>query len=184
MKLQIGLIIFTLLCNPAFADTAYIDKNTGFSFPTVIAAFTYSDKREYGDSRLGYGLNYWSKDGVLITVIVYNFGISNIQNGIDGSHVLSQYNQAQDDVIRAVKAGHYKSATEIIDLHSFSPAFLRISYNIIRNDDSKTRSHLFLRGQEDYFIKVRATGKSAETIDEKVIAFLDQLLIIIFYKYG
>ncbi len=179
MKLQIPLIVFMFLFNPVFADTVYLDKKTGFSFPTLIGTFTYSENREYGDSRLGYGLNYWSKDGVLITVIVYNLGVSNIQNGIDGSHVLSQYSQAQDDVIRAVKEGHYKSATEILDLSSFSSAFLRVSYNIIRKDGSRARSHLFLRGQEGYFIKVRATAQSAETIDEEVIEFLDQLLIII-----
>lgn len=179
MKLLLSIMVFAFLCNSVFADSAYVDRNTNFSFPTSIASYTFSDKREYGDARLGYGLNYRSNDGDLITVIVYNLGIGNIQNGIDGSSVVSQYRQAQDDVIQAVKDGHYKSATEIPSLPSFSSSFLKISYNIMRKNGSSTRSHLFLRGQEGYFLKVRATGSSAENFDEKVVKFLEQLLIIV-----
>lgn len=180
MKIKVLVFnILLILCGPVFADTAYIDKNTGFLFPAIIADFVYSDKREYGNRSLGYGLNYWYKDEALATIIVYDLGVGNIQDGINGPNVLSQYNQAKGDVVSMVEAGHYKSATKIQDLHIFSDAFLKVSYSIIRKDNSKTRSHLFVRGQGGYFIKVRVTTNATEENDDKVAIFIEELLKII-----
>ena len=179
MKLKIFFLAFVFLCGPVFAETAYFDKNTGYSFPVSIADFGFNDKNEYGDAELGYGLNYWYKNEVLITVIVYNMGIDGIKNGIKGTHVLSQHGQANTDVGRAVDAGHYKSAKEISVSQDLSSHFLRSSFDIVRRDDTHVRSHLFLRGQDGYFIKVRASGKEVEDFDKKVAEFLEQLFVIV-----
>lgn len=177
-KILILNILF-MFCGSVSADTAYVDKNTGFLFPTLIAEFVYDNKREYGDPGLGYGLNYWYKKEVLATIIVYNLGIKDIQDGTNGSQVLSQYNQAKSEIVRSVEAGHYELVTQLQDLRIFSDAFLTVSYSIIGKDNSNKRSHLFVRGQEGYFIKVRVTANNSETNDKKVAKFLEELLKII-----
>lgn len=171
--------VVLLISSSSLADDAFVDTKTGFVFPQTVAGFSFKDKREYGDPGLGYGLNYWSKDGTLMTVIVYDLGIKGIEDGINGPRVQQQMRQAREDVDRAVDVGYYRAARLIDDVGVFSPLFLRASYDIVRNDGVQRRSHLFMRGQHEHFVKVRATGPADRQIDTTIANFLDQLLTII-----
>lgn len=155
------------------ADDAFVDTETGFVFPQTVAGFSFQDKGQYGDPRLGYGLNYRSEDGILITVIVYDLGLKDIADGIDGPRVQQQMKQARGDVDLNVNVGNYRSAHLIDDVEVFSPLFLRVSYNIVRKDGVQRRSHLFIRGQHQHFVKVRATGPTNRQIDVKIANFVD-----------
>lgn len=172
-------IIFFLYATCSFADNSYADAVTGFSFPQKIGSFIFDEKKVYDDKRLGYGLNYRSASGILISIFVYNYGIKDIQNGTEGAHVVKQYEQAHNDVKRAVDLGYYKSATPLSSPVRFSPSFLVASYSIVSKNGTQKRSHLFIRGQNGNFIKVRATGPNRETIDTEISDFLDRLLKII-----
>lgn len=175
-------ILFTLLlliASSSWANDAFVDTKTGFVFPQRIAEFSFHDKRQYSDPSLGYGLNYWSEDGILITVIVYDLGLRDITDGIDGPRVQQQMTQAQEDINRAVTLGFYQSAHSIDDVQGFSPLFLRASYSVLRKDGVLRRTHLFLRGQYQHFVKVRATGPANRQLDTKIATFIDQLSTII-----
>ena len=154
----------------------FVDTETGFVFPHAIAEFSFHNKSQYGDG-LGYELNYRSEDGILITVIVYDLGEQDIKDGINDPRVQQQMKQALDDVNRAVDLGVYRSAYLICDVKVLPPLFLRASYNIVRKDGVETRNHLFIRGQHQHFVEIRATGPPNRQIDEKIANFMDQLLM-------
>lgn len=166
--------VFLLISSSSLADDAFVDTEIGFVFPQTVAGFSFQNKRPYDDPRLGYGLNYWSEDRILITVIVYDLGVKDIPDGINGPHVQQQMKQAREDVDQAVNLGVYRSAHLIDDVEVFSPLFLRASYTIVRKDGVQRRSHLFIRGQHQHLVKVRATGPANRQIDAKIANFIHQ----------
>ena len=169
---------------PLLADDAYVDHKAGFVFPKTIAGFSFEKKNQYDDPRLGYGLNYWSDDGILITVIVFDLGVRDIPDGIKGFRIQQIMKESQEDVQRAVNRMIYRSAHVVEDANVFSPLFIRASYNIVRDDGIERRSHLFIRGQNRHVVKVRATGPAKKQIDTSIANFIDQLLTIIGAKRG
>jgi hypothetical protein len=171
--------VFLLIPSYPLADDAFFDTETGFVFPQTVAGFSFKEKRQYGDPRLGYGLNYMSEDRILITVIVYNLGIKDITDGINGPRVQQQMQKAREDVDRTVNDGYNRSVHLIDDVEGFSPLFLRASYNIAGRDGIQKRSHLFIRGQRQHFVKVRTTGPANRQLDAKIATFIDQLSTII-----
>ena len=176
--MRVKLIVFSLLL--AALSFVQADENKAgleFSLPKLVEGFYFENKRQYGDPRLGYGLNYRNRDGIFITVIVYDLGISGIMNGTEGPYVTAQHRRAQQDVGLGVEKGVYKSVTPLPNTVGFSSSFLNASYDIVRSDGATKRSHLFVRGQNNKFIKVRATGPATYTIDQKVSDFIDELLV-------
>ncbi len=170
-----------LMLSYVHANTAFYDNNTKFDFPKLIADFSYKDKREYKDEELGYSLSYYSK-GAVVDVYIFNYGLNDIKDGISGKHVLSIHSAARKDVQTMVELGYYKSATEILDLNKFLDVFLKSSYYITKENSLKIRSHIFTRGQNGYFVKVRASSPvnmSEKKFDKKVGMFLKKLLVII-----
>ncbi len=148
-------------------------KNKIFDFPNKINNFTLENKKDYDDLRLGYALNFKSKTGIVITVIVYDLGIKNIKNGLEGAHVNKQFIQAQNDVKLGVKSGLYKSIKALPFNMTLSPLYLTSSYSIVSTDGlSKKISYLFIRGQKKHFIKIRVTGSNSSTIDQEVSSFI------------
>ena len=177
------LLAFSLFVSLTLhAADAYVDAKTGFVFPSSIASFDFEKVNDYGDSRLGYGLNYWSNNNILATVIVYDLGIKNILDGTNGPHVRQQISNAKSDINQAVELSYYKSAEVIDSVKGFSPDFLSASYNIVRQDNVTRRSHLFIRGQNKYFVKVRVTGPAAGNIDALAADFIEQLSVILASK--
>jgi hypothetical protein len=173
------LALSLLIASPSMADDAVVDPNTGFVFPETVAGFKYQDRREYGDPRLGYGLDYWSKEGILITVIVYDLGLKDIADGIEDPRVRQQMKLAQEDVERAVSLGAYRAATPIDDsVKRFSPLLLQASYHLVRKDGAERRSYLFMRGQHRHFIKLRATCPTDWQLDTRISHFLEAFLTI------
>ena len=114
-------MLFFALCflyvTNSFAETAYIDRKTGFIFPQSIGVFNFDNKREYDDPRLGYGLNYRSENNILLTVIVYDLGLIDIQDGTDGPKVRAQFNEAKKDIRVAVRQGYYRSVEPLSNLN-------------------------------------------------------------------
>jgi hypothetical protein len=173
------LALCLLFPSPVLPDNATVDPDTGFAFPQTVAGFRYDNRRAYGDPRLGYGLNYRSEEGILITVIVYNLGAKDIADGTGDPRVRQQMTQAQADVNRGISVGAYQSAIEIEDVEGFSPLYLRASYRLVLKDGVEMRSHLLMRGQRQHFIKVRASGPPSKELDRGIITFLEELSTII-----
>ena len=90
MRSLLLLAVLLLISAPSFGNDSYVDAETGFAFPRTIAGFNFDKKKEYDDSRLGYGLNYLNEEGILITVIIYDLGIKNILEGTQGPYVKQQ----------------------------------------------------------------------------------------------
>lgn len=179
MRRILILVALWLWSLSVVAGNAYVDAQTGFAFPQSMAGFTFEKQANYDDPRLGYRVDYWNDKDTLISVIVYNLGVTTIQDGTEGSYVRQQYNQALNDVERAVDYGIYQSAQKIETLKDASPAFLSASFTIVRKDGVVRRSHLFLRGQHQHFVKVRVTGPVDANNDTAVAAFVKQLSAVL-----
>jgi hypothetical protein len=180
--LLVAVILF--LSASSWADNAYVDAKTGFVFPETISGFKFHKKNLYDDPRLGYGLNYWSDNEILITVIVFDSGLRDISDGTAGYRVRQVMEESRGDVQRAVERGLYRSAQVINDVGAFSPLFLQASYHLVWDNGVHKRSHLFMRGQRRHIVKVRATGPADRQIDASIAKFIDQLSTIIGSAHG
>lgn len=169
----LSLIVLTSLSS--LANDAFVDNETGFAFPQSIAGFSFADKSQYDDPALGYGLNYWSEKGILITVIVFDLGKKDIPDGIDGALVRKMMEQAQEDVDEVVNQGLYRSVRVLDDVGPFSPLFLSASYSVVRADGARLRSYVFIRGKNRKLVKVKATGPESRSIDADVAKFILEL---------
>jgi hypothetical protein len=175
---QLILTACMSLASPAHADDAFADAKSGFVFPRTLAGLGYENRREYGDPRLGYGVNYRG-EGIFVTVIVYDLGEQSIGDGIDDARVRQQMRQAQADVAEAVRRGDYREAIADGEAKQYSPLFLQASYRILAKNGAQYRSYIFVRGQKRHFIKVRATGLTTSLVDASMAAMLDQLAVVI-----
>jgi hypothetical protein len=144
--LWVGILLFLTTSVGAYTRV-YVDEEAGFTFPEKIAEFMFNEERQYSDPRLGYGLNYWYKDKILVTVIVYNQGLDDIKDGVTGKHVVAELRQGQKDIELMVEKKYYKSATKLTDLDRFPESFLRSSYKIVADNGTVKRSHLLIRGK-------------------------------------
>jgi len=171
--------IFAIFTYPAIAENAHVDPKTRIIYPQTIGEFTFNKVNHYDDERLGYGLNYWSENDILITVIVYDLGMKHIKTGIGGKLVKAQYELSQDEVNKGISRGHYESVVPLRVPKEFSEKFLKASYHIVYTGGDDKRSHLFIRGHKKHFIKIRATGLNTKTIDPEITRFLNEFLMII-----
>ena len=170
-------------------EIAFIDKDSGFHFPNKIAGFSYSYKHEYDNKELGYSLLYRGEQQERIDVYVYTLGAKGIQNGTDGPLVLKSHMQAYGEVQHQVQNGIYTSFLDIKDI-KFPPDFINNNFSYIdtRNDHGgRQRSYLLSRGQDGYFVKVRAStlesNKNSKMFEDKLNKFLKQLLLVLNKEY-
>lgn len=180
MPIRLSLLLFGWFCGSAvYAACAYFDPRAGISFPETIGDFYFDERIEYGPTDLGYGMNYRTVDGIRGTVIVYDLGLADIQNGTQGQRVQAEILQAHNDIRFAAEHGYYESVDTLDNVSGFPNGFRRMSYSIIQEGYPPLRSHLLLRGQNGHFIKVRATGPDNLAIDDSVSAFARQLLEVL-----
>ncbi|HIN39774.1 MAG TPA: PDZ domain-containing protein [Flavobacteriales bacterium] len=170
-------------------EIAFFDKDSGFNFPGKIADFSYTDKMEYGPKELGYSLRYRGEQQELIEVIVYNSGFEGIQNGTDGPLILKSHMRSYDGVQHLVRNGIYISFLDIKGINKFPSDFLNNNFSYIdtRIGTGKYRGYMFSRGQNKYFVKVRAStlesNKNPTMFEDKLNKFLKQLLLVLNKEY-
>jgi hypothetical protein len=170
-------------------EISFFDKDSGFYFPEKIADFSYTDKKKYGPKELGYSLRYRGEQQGRIDVYVYNLGFEDIQNGTDGPLILKNHMQAYDDVQSQVRNGIYTSFLDIKGVNKFPSDFLNNNFSYIdtRVGQGRQISYLFSRGQNKYFVKVRASVFESEEklklFEDKLNKFLKKLLLVLNKEY-
>jgi hypothetical protein len=172
---RLVILLCLVLAAPALAWEAVPEPAAGFAFPESLGEFRLGDRQTYGDPRLGAGWDYWGADRTLITVIVYDLGRRDIGDGPDDPQVREQFAQAQRDLRRAVAQGAYRSASRLEAATTLSGQFLQASFDLVRSDGARRRSHILLRGHRGHFVKIRATGPPTRQSDSRIAAFLQAL---------
>lgn len=169
------LLILAML----FTANVTADRQNEFLFPLNIGQYQYVKRHYYKNPSLGYSLVYMSNQRAVISIIVYNMGISNIKTGINDRRTKNQFKKAKGDIKTAIAYGYYLAVDQITTPKEFPNKYLSASYLITLKDGLKKRSHLFLRGQNGLFIKIRATGPNSPALDKSVAEFVKRIASIL-----
>lgn len=152
--------------------TVHEDPDTGFRFRGGYSAYLYQGLRQYDDPELGYSLGYAAPNGTDLSVYVYDMGVADIPNGPDSALVAQQLTDAERGI---AASGRYTQVQRLLEPPRLSPHFAQYSHLLTTSAGQPIKSHTFVRGQSNRFIKVRVTGSAGEALEPRVAAFLEQL---------
>ncbi len=177
-----GILFVFVLSVPAvgaFAAEAHVDRRAGFSFPDRIGEFSFVGKKRFAVAVAGYVLRYVDRAGTTIDLFVYDGGVRNIKNGTRGARVGQQKKNAIAEIYTALRYGMYRDVKPAPSPASFPAGFLSASYRITDRFGKTRRSHLFIRGQNGHFVKLRASGPDTGLTDKRIAGFATRLLPLV-----
>ncbi len=180
--LSFGTLVLFLFLFPAAqsaAASAHTDPKARLEFPVTINGFRFVGKKRFRNPAVGYMLRYVDRGGITVDLFVYDLGLPNIKNGVADPNVVKQKKQAMGDIYTALRYGMYRKVKQAKTPGSFPPGFLSASYRITDRRGNIRRSHLFIRGQNRHFVKLRASGPDAGSTDARIAGFARQLLPLV-----
>ena len=172
------LFLFLFPVSQSGAASAHTDPKAGLEFPVTIDGFRFIGKKRFRTAAAGYVLRYVDR-GITVDLFVYDLGLPNIKNGVTGPNVVQQKKQAMGDIYTALRYGMYRKVKQAKTPGSFPPGFLSASYRITDRRGNIRRSHLFIRGQNRHFVKLRASGPDTGSTDARIASFARQLLPLV-----
>jgi hypothetical protein len=146
-----------------FANLAGFAGTTPRDFPPLnfpdVEGYDKGEVHEYGGGA-GKSIPYNSKDGVVVTIYIYNRGLTKIPNGVSDD-VRKDMKGAKAAIKEAEKQGLYTKATELgkeeeVTLGKNGPKALRASFEIAAAKGDSL-SDIYITGYQNYFIKIRCT---------------------------
>lgn len=146
-----------------FEQIAYEDPATGFKFAQMVSSYRFQQRVDYGDARLGYGIEYLEITGTTASIIVYDLGLQAIPDGTNDSKVLEEFKKVDQSIAALVQRGQYKSAAKLENFRPLSKAWLQASHEIKYPDGRTVKSYSFMRGQNGKFVKIRISATSEGT---------------------
>ena len=123
--------------------------------------------RKYPQAELGYSIAYQSSDGGVVSIYVYNGGLTKIPNGVNDPIIEDEIRRAKNEIFQVGKAGYYDNVKEVkndtITLGGESGK-VKALYSLFnftaRGQDMDSEIYLF--GYQNNFIKIRATRPKAK----------------------
>lgn len=178
----IGLVVLPLMtiANPV------IDNHNGFAFKEMMGPFKFYRKLDFNDSRLGYGLNYKtagsSAERSLVTVIFYDLGLKDIENGVKDARVIKQFENAFKDVRIFVTRGNYRSVKILKQSTVKDDNYLVLNMIITAPSGLTLKSSIFMRGQNGKFVKIRVSGPNNEESDKLMLKVVKEISLVLGIK--
>ena len=141
------------------------DGSVELVFPEV-ENWERGELRTYPNEALGFSVPYISEEGGIVTIYVYNAGLSSIPNDINDKVVKGEIERAKNEIIQYGKMGVYEGVREIksdtITLGGANGkvrALRSLFYFKIKGDEVDSEIYLF--SYKNNFIKIRATRPKA-----------------------
>ena len=130
-------------------------------FPEV-EGWEKGDVATYPTAELGYSVPYQSETGGIVTVYVYNGGLSRIADGIDDQNVKNEIKKAENDIKAYGEAGYYQNVklikSESVTLGGISGTTKSLySLFSFKVRGAEVDSEIYIFGYQNNFIKIRAT---------------------------
>jgi len=171
-----------------FSKKFYYEKQTTLKFPIKFSSFRLYDVNEYEDKRLGVAINYITNSNFKLSIYIYDFGIKNIENSIDSTAIIEQYNSMKSDIFtnlskdKSHNVNLVEETVEKFDTRNRSITFRMANFDLISilDGNASLKSYAILFVYEGFFIKVRITYpnniKEAEKLKKIVFQQLGQIL--------
>ena len=170
------LAIALALSAPAAADVVHVDQEIGAEFPSSFGAFKFERKHVYEQAILGYSLNYRSMfSKTLMSVYVYGEALK-IPEGAESRALADLLQRELQGIDYARSKGAYRSVKVLPAPKVDHPAFLAASMEIIDNKGLPASSHIYLRGEAGYVLKVRVSTLARQNIEPEIDRALDAIL--------
>jgi hypothetical protein len=153
------LALVTLACFPVLAVPARYQSAS--QFPELIG-FSKGKKDTYGDPALGYSMSYFSRDGMAITVYVYNGGHPTIPEGTASQLVQEEQKSAAGEIYEMGRLGKYGDVKQTVHdevrlgTSAKAPRALHIGFTLTKEGVKKV-SDLYIVGHKNNFVKIRST---------------------------
>lgn len=161
MQLGSKIRMLSLIGVLLLMSSAVLGQNSAIVFP-VVEGWEQGDKATYPSAELGYSIPYQSETGGIVTVYVYNGGLTKIPDGIDDSSVKNEIKKAENDIKAYGEAGYYQDVklikSETVTLGGTGGS-LKALYSLFsfKVRGAAVDSEIYLFGYKDQFIKIRAT---------------------------
>ncbi len=137
-----------------------------FVFPDI-EDWQRGEVRTYPNEALGFSVPYMSEEGGMVTIYVYNAGLSSIPTDLNDKIVKNEIERAKNDIIQIGKSGIYEGVREIksdtVTLGGATGkvrALRALYYFKIKGEEVDSEIYLF--SYKNNFIKIRATRPKAK----------------------
>jgi hypothetical protein len=155
--------------------------------PTTLAGLERDAIKGYDKPELGASASY-KKQGLLVTVYLYDLGVEDIGDGVSDATVRKAFQLAVSDITEAVKQGYYSDVEEVDEGSANfgkNRRTLRSRFRLTRLKGSDTGerfvSEIHAWGGLGHIVKLRVTGTVEEeaghskTLEQFVPALMDAL---------
>jgi hypothetical protein len=125
------------------------------------------DVATYPSAELGYSVPYQSETAGIVTVYVYNGGLSKIADGIEDANVKAEIRKAESDIKAYGEAGYYqdvkliKSDTANLGGSGGSTKALYALFSF-KVRGAEVDSEIYLLGYHNNFVKIRTTRQKGK----------------------
>lgn len=138
------------------------------ALPETLGHCARGEASDYGDPRLGWSIAYNDKKGVVITVYVYDQGVSEIADGIGDRIITDSFAAARQEIHTAMRKGMYSDVQPRDDgkatIEGMEILFARYFLVFAKGQVAglKAVSALYMFGARNQIIKIRATAPASD----------------------
>lgn len=183
-SIQTFIVIIMIIPSSSFSSEQTDDKDIyGIHIPTEVLDFkiTKETDNEVKQKGLGHTL-YYHAAGIKVSAYIYNYGYSNLQQGVESEIIKNHFKQVNNDVIyynpsaQKLDESEERLISNIPILHS-----VYIFTDNFASNEELVFSHVYLTSFNKQFIKLRITY-SAENQPE-LGNFKHNLFVAKFFTY-
>lgn len=160
--------------------------------PKEIAQLRRDGVSKYDEAGLGASTSY-KRPGLLVTVYMYDLGVSEIGNDLTDPTLQKAFGMAKGDIDGAAKKGYYSSVEKAEDgtvKFENGATCLRARYHLVRTDKTPDKnlriiSEVYVFGARGHIIKLRVSGQATHVGEnEKALKVLVPTLYDLLRKPG
>ena len=140
---------------------------TGSLIPQSIGRLVIHDAVAYDDSRLGHSFNFGNREsGEKLTLILYNHGLDDLQDGLGDPRLEEHFRQAWSDILQTCNANGDRvleetvigpGVEELTDSVGRSTRTVGIAFDVAQPDGKERAEALSMCVFRGHFVKIRYT---------------------------
>lgn len=169
-------ILLLLLPIVAWAQDVYVHPASGLHFPASLENFERIAVRRYDDPKLGVQVAYGAPGLGKADFYVFDFGLSQIPDGINSDFVRSAYSSADRDVQSFAAAGKYLDLEHLVPLgsvmrpskHELEWYVAAYKFRTSQEGSEPLVSWLLVTGYRNQFLKVRFSHLASRAKEGRV----------------